>query len=78
MPDAVDLHVADLAVGTGNTLDSLYRRLNLRAATGFDVSAGMLGKAFDKLPRRTRLVHDSAANVENYLATASLDLVLCR
>lgn len=74
---ARDLHIADLAVGTGNTLDSLYRRLNLSTAIGFDVSGGMLAKAVDKLPRRTRLIHDTAANAEKYLQADSLDLVLC-
>ncbi len=77
LSDALDLDVADLAVGTGNTLDALYRRLSLCTATGFDVSTGMLRKAFGKLPKRTRLIHDSAANVEDHLAPASLDLVLC-
>lgn len=77
LSDAADLDVADLAVGTGNTLDSLYRHLSLNTATGFDVSTGMLGKAFDKLPRRTQLIHGSASNVEDHLALSSLDLVLC-
>jgi ubiquinone/menaquinone biosynthesis C-methylase UbiE len=77
LADATDLAVTDLAVGTGNTLDSLYRRLTLGTATGFDVSTGMLGKAWEKLPRRAQLIHDSAANAERYLSPASQDLVLC-
>ncbi|MDH3712229.1 MAG: class I SAM-dependent methyltransferase [Gammaproteobacteria bacterium] len=77
LTDAADLHVADLAVGTGNTLDSLYHRLSLGTAAGFDVSTGMLGKAWEKLPRRAQLIHDSAANAGDYLTPASLDLVLC-
>jgi ubiquinone/menaquinone biosynthesis C-methylase UbiE len=77
LADAVDLEVTDLAVGTGNTLDSLYRRLSQGTVTGFDVSTGMLGKAWDKLPRRAQLIHDSAANAEKYLGPASQDLRLC-
>lgn len=72
-----ELKVVDLAVGTGNTLNALYRRMNVAQATGFDVSSGMLGKAAQKLPPRTRLIHYSAENAEDHLVAGSLDLVLC-
>lgn len=77
LADAADPKITDLAVGTGNTLGSLYQRLSLGTATGFDVSTGMLGKAREKLPQRAQLIHDSAANAENYLGPASQDVMLC-
>lgn len=69
--------ILDLGIGTGNTLHELRATIALGRCAGFDLSAGMLDQAADKLADQVQLIQGNAIEAADYLPPGSMDLVLC-
>lgn len=67
----------DFGIGTGNSLHELRDNITLGRCAGFDLSAGMLDQAADKLASNVQLIQGNAIEAADYLPPGSMDLVLC-